>query len=257
MESSKGEESGEMYSPDEQGEYIPEAATPKGVPPFPAQGLMDTLITEVPDVQLLLSVEFALQLKVMMADCLGHPCPPPPAFSWNVGMVMHILKSDPMLRDLEHIQVDGPGTAYLFFDKQGRCRLTHETAQAMQAHVGEAFGEWISFSAHFAVNPLPLAEGWCHMVVASERPRHRYPCSCPERVRFCSTASRECSSLHFHDIFALDNNELGCTSVIEHEICINDSEPFKEQLKCIPPLLLEEVHASLCDMLDAGAICPS
>ena len=35
-------------------------------------------------------------------------------------MVMHILKSDPVLRELEHVQVDGPGTAYLFFyDKQG------------------------------------------------------------------------------------------------------------------------------------------
>ena len=29
--------------------------------------------------------------------------------------------------------------------------------------------------------------------------------------------------LPFHDIFALDNNELGCTSVIEHESHTNDS----------------------------------
>ena len=43
-----------------------------------------------------------------------------PAFSWNVEMVMHVLKSDPVLRELEHVEVDGPGTAYLFFyDKQG------------------------------------------------------------------------------------------------------------------------------------------
>ena len=34
-------------------------------------------------------------------------------------MVLHVLKGDPMLWDLEHVQVDGPGTAYLFFyDKQ-------------------------------------------------------------------------------------------------------------------------------------------
>ena len=46
-------------------------------------------------------------------------------------------------------------------------------------------------------------------------------------------------------------------SAIEHEIHINDSEPFKEQFRCIPPPLLEEVHTSLRDMLDAGAICPS
>ena len=63
--------------------------------------------------------------------------------------------------------------------------------------------------------------------------------------------------LAFHDIFALEGNELGCTSAVEHEIHITDSEPFKEWFRHIPPLLLEEVCASLCDMLDAGAICPS
>ena len=63
--------------------------------------------------------------------------------------------------------------------------------------------------------------------------------------------------LSFHDIFALDGNDLGCTSAVEYKIWINDSEPFKECFRQIPPPLLEEVHASLQDMLDAGAICPS
>ena len=51
--------------------------------------------------------------------------------------------------------------------------------------------------------------------------------------------------LAFHDIFTLDGNELGCISATEHEIHINNSEPFKEQFQCIPRPLLEEVHASL------------
>ena len=63
--------------------------------------------------------------------------------------------------------------------------------------------------------------------------------------------------LAFHNIFVLEGNELGCTSAIEHEIHINDSEPFKEQFRHVPPPLLEEVHALLRDMLDVGAICPS
>ena len=63
--------------------------------------------------------------------------------------------------------------------------------------------------------------------------------------------------LAYHDVFALESNELGCTSAIEHEICIENSEPFKEQFQCIPPPLLEEVHASLRDMLEAGTIHPS
>ena len=60
--------------------------------------------------------------------------------------------------------------------------------------------------------------------------------------------------LAYHDVFALESNELGCTSAIEHEIRIKNSEPFKEWFQCIPPPLLEEVHASLWDMLEAGAI---
>ena len=34
--------------------------------------------------------------------------------------------------------------------------------------------------------------------------------------------------LAYHGVFALESNELGCTSVIEQEIHIKNSEPFKE-----------------------------
>ena len=74
--------------------------------------------------------EYAMMLEVMMADHPGWPHPP--TFSWNVGMVMHVLKSDLVLRELEHVQVDGPGTAYLFFyDKQGHQGLSQDTTHAI------------------------------------------------------------------------------------------------------------------------------
>ena len=60
--------------------------------------------------------------------------------------------------------------------------------------------------------------------------------------------------LLYHDAFALEPNELGCTSAIEHEIRLTDEEPFKERFRCIPLPLLEEVHTSLRDMLEAGTI---
>ena len=63
--------------------------------------------------------------------------------------------------------------------------------------------------------------------------------------------------LAYHDMFGLESNELGCTSAIEHEIHIENDEPFKEWFQCIPLPLLEEVGASLQDMLEAGAIHPS
>ena len=63
--------------------------------------------------------------------------------------------------------------------------------------------------------------------------------------------------LSYHDAFTLEHDELGCTSAIEHEICLSDEEPFKEQFRRIPPPLLDEVRASLRDILEAGAIRPS
>ena len=72
-----------------------------------------------------------------------------------------------------------------------------------------------------------------------------------------NTAAARDLMLSFHDVFTLDGNELGCTNTVEHEIRITDSESFKEQFRCIPPPLLEEVRTLLWDMLDAGSIRPS
>ena len=33
----------------------------------------------------------------------------------------------------------------------------------------------------------------------------------------------------YHDIFSLEPRELGCTSLVKHEIKVVDDEPFKER----------------------------
>ena len=63
--------------------------------------------------------------------------------------------------------------------------------------------------------------------------------------------------LAYHDVLAFESNELSCTSAIEHELRIKNGEPFKEWFWHIPPPLLEEVHGSLRDILEAGVIHPS
>ena len=150
------EDAGEMYSPDEQEEYVPEV----GMQNFSIQGLSDVLTSLESEVTVVQSpAEYALLLEVTMANRPGHLRPP--MFSWNAGMVLHILKRDPTLQDLEHVQVDGPGTAYLFFyDKQGHRGLKQDVVENLRTHVVEAFSEWISCSAHFIVILLLLAEGW-------------------------------------------------------------------------------------------------
>ena len=151
-----------MYSPDKQGEYT----LLDGAPQFSVQGLSDALVVVGEGIDETPAEEYIMMLEVMMADCPGLPHPP--TFSWNVGMVIHVLKSDLVRRELEHMQVDGPGTAYFFFyDKQGNCGLGQDTAYAIQAHM-EVFSEWISCSTHFTISLLPLMEAWWWAVAASD-----------------------------------------------------------------------------------------
>ena len=108
-----------MYLPDNQVEYMPES----GMQNCSFQGLSNALTSLESEVTWSSpppppAKEYTLLLEVTMADRPGCLCPP--AFSWNASMVLHILKGDPALTDLEHIP-DSPGTAYLFYcDKQGR-----------------------------------------------------------------------------------------------------------------------------------------
>ena len=144
-----------MYSLDDQGEYTSLDKAPR----FSMQGLFDALADVGEGMDETPAEEYAMMLEVMMADCPGWPRPP--AFSWNVGMVMHVLKSNLVLRELEHMQVDSPGTAYLFFyNKQGHWGLRQDTSHAIRTHMEEAFSEWISCSAHFSISLFPLMEVW-------------------------------------------------------------------------------------------------
>ena len=61
----------------------------------------------------------------------------------------------------------------------------------------------------------------------------------------------------YHDIFALEDGEMGCTEAAEHNIKVTDPKPFKERSRNIPSGLLEEVKDHLDHMLNVGVIKPS
>ena len=63
--------------------------------------------------------------------------------------------------------------------------------------------------------------------------------------------------MEHHNIFSLEQNEIGCTDAAEHVIELLDTEPFKERFRRIAPQLVEEVREHLQEMLDGGAIWPS
>ena len=104
------------------------------------QGLSDALVDIGEGTGETPAEECTMMLEVTMVDHPGQPCPP--MFQENTGMVMHVLKSDLVLRELEHVQVDGLGIAYLFFyDKQGHRGLGQDATHAVQTHVEKAFLE--------------------------------------------------------------------------------------------------------------------
>ena len=49
----------------------------------------------------------------------------------------------------------------------------------------------------------------------------------------------------YHNIFALEDGEMGCTKEAEHSIKVTDTKPFKERPQNIPSGLLEEVKEHL------------
>ena len=63
----------------------------------------------------------------------------------------------------------------------------------------------------------------------------------------------------YHDIFSLEKRDMGHTKAAKHKIILKDLDtpPFKERFRRIPPPQLDEVHAHLKMMLDAGVIRPS
>ena len=58
----------------------------------------------------------------------------------------------------------------------------------------------------------------------------------------------------YHDVFSLDPAELCCTHSTELIIKVTDDTHFKEQLRGIPPPIVEEVRNHLKEMLESGTI---
>ena len=58
----------------------------------------------------------------------------------------------------------------------------------------------------------------------------------------------------YQHLFALTLNELGKTSLVQHNIILDDETPFKERYQRIPPHQYEEVRKHFQEMLNIGAI---
>ena len=58
----------------------------------------------------------------------------------------------------------------------------------------------------------------------------------------------------YQHLFAMTLNELGKTSLVQHDTKLNDKTPFKERCQRIPPHQYEEVRKHLQEMLNIGAI---
>ena len=63
--------------------------------------------------------------------------------------------------------------------------------------------------------------------------------------------------LKYHDVFMLDNSELGTTHLVEHVIDTGANSPCKQYARRMPHSLHGRVKDLLKDMLDRNVIVPS
>ena len=61
----------------------------------------------------------------------------------------------------------------------------------------------------------------------------------------------------YGQLFALDDLDLGHTSIVKHKIELDDYKPFKDRYRQIPPHQYKEVRKHLNEMLEIGAIWKS
>ena len=60
--------------------------------------------------------------------------------------------------------------------------------------------------------------------------------------------------LKWEHLFAHSDLDLGKTALIKHKIKLTEQTPFKEQYRCIPLHMYDDVRAHIQEMLDIGAI---
>ena len=56
--------------------------------------------------------------------------------------------------------------------------------------------------------------------------------------------------LHYRDVFAMTEDELGATSIVEHQIDTQQAEPIKQYARRIPRVVRSRVEALVSEMLD-------
>lgn len=61
----------------------------------------------------------------------------------------------------------------------------------------------------------------------------------------------------FSDIFPKGDTDVGTTDRVKHRIDLEDTTPFKQRYRRIPPSVIEEVRTHLQELLASGVIRPS
>ncbi|PAA46205.1 hypothetical protein BOX15_Mlig001265g10 [Macrostomum lignano] len=134
-------------------------------------------------------------------------------------------------------------------------RLLNTSSCRKRVKKGETIGWFIPLEPNGGINVVRLdddveakneAEAWDPI----EEFREWGSCGLSEEEE---ADFRELISQH-RAVFAKDSKDLGCTTVMKHEIDTGDARPVKEAARRIPPYLRQEVDKELDDLLEAGRI---
>lgn len=60
--------------------------------------------------------------------------------------------------------------------------------------------------------------------------------------------------LKWKKVFALHDEDFGCTDLIQHRIHTGDAPPVRERYRPLPPAMYKEMKSLLARMLEKGVI---
>lgn len=109
--------------------------------------------------------------------------------------------------------------------------------------------------------PLVMEPSWeeCCAFVSTQEVTPKTGCPCPEFPVLEGLTSQQASQAKalfakYNNIFSRGDGDLGCTSLIAHEIPLTDNAPVRQPYRRIPPSQYETVREHIQQLLDSQVI---
>ena len=173
--------------------------------------------------------------------------------NWSPGIV-GLLEASPRLIERYHLQ-GAAALVTLSADHTVPFRLINPTRNRVTLYRGATLGTFFRTDDSLAV--FSLEEQPAEPAIPPNTDEH-VPVDLTD-ADLTEAQKAELQNLvnKYRDIFALNPNELGRTSLVEHHIDTGNHSPIRQRPYCVPFAQKERIEQCIDDMLEQGVIRPS